>query len=93
MVKCPGVIGWKANAPLPGWKVWESAPLLPGGMGTGGIDRYIMGKLEIADFCPEFIIYLMQTEVGSLKFLKATKWFAKINIIKNGEATISEHVL
>ena len=65
----------------------------PGGMGTGGIDRYIMGKLEIADFCPEFIIYLMQTEVGSLKFLKATKWFAKINTIKNGEATISEHVL
>ena len=31
---------------------------------------------------------MMQTEVGSLKFLKATKWFAKINIIKNGEAII-----
>ena len=31
MVKCPGVIGWKANARPPGWKVWENAPLLPGG--------------------------------------------------------------
>ena len=30
-VKCPGVIGWKANARPPGWKVWENAPLLPGG--------------------------------------------------------------
>ena len=30
MVKCPGVIGWKANARPPGWKVWENAPLLPG---------------------------------------------------------------
>ena len=44
MVKCPGVIGWKANARPPGWKVWENAPLLPGGggggggMGTAGID-------------------------------------------------------
>ena len=42
----------------------------------------------MADFCSEFIIYLMQTEVGSLKFLKATKWFARINMSKNGEATI-----
>ena len=34
-----GVIGWKANARPPGWKVWENAPLLPGGeMGTAGID-------------------------------------------------------
>ena len=31
MVKCYGVIGWKANARPPGWKVWENAPLLPGG--------------------------------------------------------------
>ena len=42
MVKCPGVIGWKANARPPGWKVWENASLLPrgggGGMGTAGID-------------------------------------------------------
>ena len=44
MVKCPGVIGWKANARPPGWKVWENVPLLPGGgggrvgMGTAGID-------------------------------------------------------
>ena len=39
MVKCPGVIGWKANARTPGWKVWENAQLLPGeGMGTAGID-------------------------------------------------------
>ena len=39
MVKCPGVIGWKANARLPEWKVRENAPLLPGGgMGTDGID-------------------------------------------------------
>ena len=42
MVKCPGEIGWKANARPPGWKVWENAPLLPGGggggMGTAGID-------------------------------------------------------
>ena len=41
MVKCPGVIGWKANALPPGWKVRENAPLLPGGggvMGTAGID-------------------------------------------------------
>ena len=29
--KCPGVIGWKANARPPGWKFWENAPLLPGG--------------------------------------------------------------
>ena len=35
MVKCPGVIGWKANARPPGWKVWENAPLLPGGGGGG----------------------------------------------------------
>ena len=34
MVKCPGVIGWKDNARLPGWKVWENAPLLPGGGGA-----------------------------------------------------------
>ena len=33
MVKCPGVIGWKANARPPGWKVRENAPLLPGGGG------------------------------------------------------------
>ena len=33
MVKCPGVIGWKSNARPPGWKVWENAPLLPGGDG------------------------------------------------------------
>ena len=32
MVKCPGVIGWKANARPPGWKVRENAPLLPGGV-------------------------------------------------------------
>ena len=38
MVKCPGVIGWKVNAQPPGWRVWENAPLLPGGMGTAGID-------------------------------------------------------
>ena len=31
MVKCPGVIGWKANARPPGWKVWENSPLLPEG--------------------------------------------------------------
>ena len=31
MVKCPGVIGWKANARPPGWKVRENAPLFPGG--------------------------------------------------------------
>ena len=31
MVKCPGIIGWKANARPPGWKVRENAPLLPGG--------------------------------------------------------------
>ena len=40
--KCPGVIGWKANAQPPTWKVWENAPLLPGrgggGEGTAGID-------------------------------------------------------
>ena len=35
MVKCPGVSGWNANArPLR----WENTPLLPGGMGTAGID-------------------------------------------------------
>ena len=35
----PRVIGWKANARPPGWKVRENAPLLPGGgMGTAGID-------------------------------------------------------
>ena len=38
MVKCPGVIGWKANAQPQGWTVWKKAPLLPGGMGTAGID-------------------------------------------------------
>ena len=40
MIKCPGVIGLKANARPPGWKVWENAPLLPGGggVGTAGID-------------------------------------------------------
>ena len=40
MVKYLGVIGWKSNARPPGWKVWENAPLLPGGggMGTAGID-------------------------------------------------------
>ena len=27
MVKYPEVIGWKANARPPGWKVWENAPL------------------------------------------------------------------
>ena len=31
--KCPRVIGWKANARSPGWKVWETALLLPGGGG------------------------------------------------------------
>ena len=36
MVKCPGIITWKANARSPGWKVWENAPLLPGGGGGGG---------------------------------------------------------
>ena len=35
MVKCPGVIGWKANARPPGWKVRENAPILPGGGGDG----------------------------------------------------------
>ena len=30
MVKCPGVIGWKANARPPGWEVWENALLLTG---------------------------------------------------------------
>ena len=44
MVKCPGGIGWKANARSPGWKVWENAPLLPGGMGTAGIDRCVNTK-------------------------------------------------
>ena len=34
-VKCPGVIGWKANARTPGWKVRENAPLLPWGGGGG----------------------------------------------------------
>ena len=41
MVKCPGVIGWKANARPPGWTVRENAPLLPGGgggVGKAGID-------------------------------------------------------
>ena len=30
----------EVNARPPGWKVWENAPLLPGGggMGTAGID-------------------------------------------------------
>ena len=31
MVKCPGVIGWKANARPPGGKVCDNAPLFPGG--------------------------------------------------------------
>ena len=38
MVKCPGVIGWKANARLPGWTVWENAPLLPGGGGWARLE-------------------------------------------------------
>ena len=60
MVKCPRVIGWKkVNAQPPGWRVWENAPLLPRGMGTAGIDCYI-------------ILY-----IGSLKFLKSTKWMVK----------------
>ena len=33
LLKSPGVIGWKANARPPGWKVWEYAPLLAGGGG------------------------------------------------------------
>ena len=42
--KCPGIIGWKANARPPGWTIWENAPLLQGwgggggGMGRAGID-------------------------------------------------------
>ena len=45
----PAVIGWKANARPPGWKVWENAPLLPGGGGGGG-----WALLELTDalrFC------------------------------------------
>ena len=41
MVKCPGVIGWKANAPTPGMESAGKCPLLPGGgggMGTAGIE-------------------------------------------------------
>ena len=39
MVKCPGVIGWKANARPPEWKVWKMPHYCPGGgMGTAGID-------------------------------------------------------
>ena len=44
MVKCPGVIGWKANAHPPGWTVWENALLLPGGGGGGG-----WARLELTD--------------------------------------------
>ena len=48
MVKCPGVIGWKANARPPGWQVWKNAPLFPGGggMGTAGIDWCINGTIS-----------------------------------------------
>ena len=38
MVKCPGVIGWKANARTQGWTVWENAPLLPGGGGWAQLE-------------------------------------------------------
>ena len=41
MVKCPGVIGWKANVRPPGWKVRENAPLLPGG-GDGHYWNWLM---------------------------------------------------
>ena len=50
MVKCPGVIGWKANARPPGWKVRENAPLLPGGGGwallelTDALVRYLSSR-------------------------------------------------
>ena len=46
MIKCPGIMGWKANARPPGWTVWENAPLLPGGMGTAGIDGRITHLLN-----------------------------------------------
>ena len=42
MVKCPGVIGWKANAPIPGMESAGKCPTIArgggGGMGTAGID-------------------------------------------------------
>ena len=38
MVKCPGVIGWKANAPIPGMESAGKCPTIArGGMGTAGI--------------------------------------------------------
>lgn len=43
MVKCPGVIGWKANARPPEWTVRENAPLLSGrGGGDGHSWNYLM---------------------------------------------------
>ena len=38
-----GIIGWKANARPPEWKVRENAPLLPGGMGTAGNNPDLSG--------------------------------------------------
>ena len=40
MVKCPGVIGWKANAPTPGMESAGKCPTVARGgeMGTAGID-------------------------------------------------------
>ena len=49
MVKCPGVIGWKANARPPGWKVRGNAPLLPGGGGWA--------LLELTDALCHFRLY------------------------------------
>ena len=39
MVKYPGVIGWKANAPTPGMEsAGKCRTIARGGMGTAGID-------------------------------------------------------
>ena len=52
MVKCPGVIGWEANARPPGWKVWENAPLLPGG---GWALPELTDALYISEFWPTIL--------------------------------------
>ena len=49
MVKCPGVIGWKANAPTPGMESAGKCPTIArggGGMGTAGIDWCIKQKKQ-----------------------------------------------
>ena len=72
MVKCPGVIGWKANARLPRWKVWENAPLLPGG-GGGGRGWAL---LELTDALPPidfFSFEVLSCEILVLQMLTLSK--------------------